>query len=100
MIDIGMLDCQVSMLENAFSRYFATGEIPRPMGTRHPTYTPFQAFETADGYIVMAMVGGTRNQWQTFCAVNNMLEFMDDERYQTGESRTEHTSNWRQFSAV
>jgi CoA:oxalate CoA-transferase len=90
MVDIGMLDSQIATLENAFSRYFATGEIPGRYGTRHPTYTPFQAFQTKDGYIVVAMVGGTRNQWQMFCAISGLLDLVDDERYETGESRTGH----------
>lgn len=89
-IDISMLDCQLSILENAFARYFATGEIPKRLGTRHAVYTPFQAFETKDGYIVIAMVGGARNQWPLFCAIIGKLDLMDDERYQTGASRTEH----------
>jgi CoA:oxalate CoA-transferase len=89
-LDISMLDCQLSILENAFMRYFATGEIPKRLGTRHPVFTPFQAFETKDGYIVIAMVGGARNQWPLFCAVAGLLELMDDERYQTGAKRTEH----------
>ena len=89
-IDISMLDCQLSILENAFARYFATGEIPKRLGTRHAVFTPFQAFETKDGYIVIAMVGGARNQWPLFCAIIGHLELMDDERYQTGASRTEY----------
>ncbi len=90
MLDISMLDCQISILENAFARYFATGEIPKRLGTRHAVYTPFQAFETKDGYIVIAMVGGARNQWPLFCAIIGRIDLMDDERYQTGASRTEH----------
>ena len=90
MLDISMLDCQLSILENAFARFFATGEVPRRLGTRHPVFTPFQAFETKDGYIVVAMVGGVRNQWPLFCAIIGRLDLMDDERYQTGGSRTEH----------
>ena len=90
MLDISMLDCQLSILENAFARFFATGEVPRRLGTRHPVFTPFQAFETKDGYIVIAMVGGVRNQWPLFCAIIDRLDLMDDERYQTGGSRTEH----------
>ncbi len=90
MLDISMLDCQLSILENAFARYFTTGEVPQRLGTRHPVYTPFQAFETKDGHIVVAMVGGVRNQWPLFCAIIGRLELMDDERYQTGSLRTEH----------
>ena len=90
MLDISMLDCQLSILENAFARYFATGKVPQRLGSRHPVFTPFQAFETKDGNIVVAMVGGVRNQWQLFCAIIGHLELMDDERYQTGALRTEH----------
>lgn len=89
-LDISMLDCQLSVLENALARYFATGETPRRVGNRHPVYSPFQSFETADGYLALALVGGTRNQWQLFCAQIDRVDLMDDERYQTGESRTEH----------
>jgi len=90
MVDISMLDCQLAILENAFARFFATGIVPQRIGTRHPIFTPFQAFETKDGYIVVAMVGGVRNQWPLFCAVIGCPDLMDDERYQTGELRTQH----------
>ncbi len=85
-----MVDCQMAILENAFMRYFATGAIPERLGTRHPVFTPFQAFQTKDSYIVVAMVGGTRNQWPLFCAITGHLELMDDPRYETGADRTEH----------
>ena len=52
-IDISMLDCQVALSENACSRHFATGEIPQPLGSRHPLFTPFEAFPTKDGYIIL-----------------------------------------------
>ena len=48
-VDISMLDCQVAVMENSIMRYFVTGEVPGPLGTRHPSATPFQAFPTADG---------------------------------------------------
>ncbi len=90
MLDISMLDCQLSILENAFGRYFATGKVPQRIGSRHPIFTPFQAFETKDGAIVVALVGGVRNQWPLFCAIIGRLDLMDDERYLTGEQRTDH----------
>jgi len=62
-----MLDCQIAILENAFVRYFATGEAPKPIGTRHPLTTPFQAFPTKDGWIVIAIAPGVENQWELFC---------------------------------
>ncbi|MEK7353446.1 MAG: CaiB/BaiF CoA-transferase family protein [Chloroflexota bacterium] len=92
MLDISMLDCQVALLENAFARYFATGTIPQRLGNRHAVFTPFQTFKTKDGDVAIAMVGGERNQWPLFCAAIGHLELMDDERYQTGELRTQHYS--------
>src|ERR1700734_2744023 len=53
-VDIGMLDCQIALLENAVMRYTVLGEIPGPLGARHPTITPFQAFRTKDGAIIVA----------------------------------------------
>lgn len=53
-IDIAMFDCQLALLENAIMRYTVEGEIPGPLGARHPTIVPFQAFNTADGAIIIA----------------------------------------------
>ena len=53
MIDVAMLDCQVAILENAIARHGATGEIPGPLGARHPSIVPFAAFTTRDGHIVI-----------------------------------------------
>ncbi len=89
-IDIGMLDCQVAIMENALSRYFGSGDVPGPLGTRHPVFTPFQAFETSDGWIVVAIIGGVTDQWPLFCATIGHLELIDDPRYSTGGLRTQH----------
>ncbi len=90
MIDIAMLDCQVAILENAFARYFATGELPQPLGTRHPVATPFQAFPTADGWIVLAIGWGVENQWELFCATIGRPELIDDPRFHLPHLRTQN----------
>ncbi|MEZ4494158.1 MAG: CaiB/BaiF CoA-transferase family protein [Dehalococcoidia bacterium] len=87
-IDISMLDCQVSVLENAIVRRAITGKDPEPLGTRHPSATPFQAFPTADGYIVVALAFGGENQWQLLCGLLGKSELLDDERFNTGPRRT------------
>jgi CoA:oxalate CoA-transferase len=90
MIDVSMLDCQISVLENAFVRYFATGEVPKPLGTRHPLATPFQAFPTKDGYIVLALSWGVENQWELYCTTIGRHDLIDDPRFDTPALRTEH----------
>ncbi len=117
MIDVAMLDCQIAILENAFIRYFATGELPKPIGSRHPLATPFQAFPTSDGWIVLALSWGVENQWELFCATIGRVDLIDDPRFDTPALRTEHhaelepilneamrqktTSEWlREFDAI
>jgi CoA:oxalate CoA-transferase len=90
MLDISMLDCQIAILENAFVRYFATGEVPGPLGTRHPSSTPFQAFPTKDGWIVIALSWGVDNQWELLLATLGLPELIDDPRFETPGLRTQH----------
>ena len=88
LIDVGMLDCQVAILENAMVRYFSTGDIPRPLGRRHPAITPFEVFESADGYVVIAI--GNNDLWRKFCEHVGHPELIDDERFYTNALRTEN----------
>jgi CoA:oxalate CoA-transferase len=90
MVDVAMLDCQIALLENAFIRYFATGEVPKPLGTRHPTATPFQAFPTKDGHIVVALAWNMESQWDVLCALLGRPDLIDDPRFETNEARTAH----------
>ena len=90
MIDVSMLDCQIALLENAYVRYLSTGDIPQPLGTRHPVFTPFQVFPTKDGYVAVAMMGGVQDQWPIFCSVIGRLDIIDDKRFSTGWLRTQN----------
>ena len=53
-VDVAMFDCQLALLENAIMRYTVSGEVPGALGARHPTITPFDAFATVDGYVIIA----------------------------------------------
>src|SRR6476659_5298506 len=53
-VDVALFDCQLALLENAVMRYTTTGEVPGPMGARHPSITPFEAVHTADGHLIIA----------------------------------------------
>lgn len=92
-VDISMLDCQIAILENAFARYFATGQPPQPLGTRHPLATPFQAFPTKDGYLVLALAFGTENAWAVFCGLIGRTDLIDDPRFATPALRTRNHSD-------
>ncbi len=87
-VDISMLDCQMSLVENAIARYSATGEIPGPLGGRHPSITPFQVFKTKDSHMIVA--AGNNTMFARFCDIINRDDIKDDPRYTTNGSRTEH----------
>jgi len=88
MIDVGMLDCQVAILENAIARYITTGDVPGPLGARHPTITPFDAFATGDGHMIIA--AGNDSLFQKLCDAIDRPELVSDERFGTNPKRTAH----------
>jgi CoA:oxalate CoA-transferase len=85
-----MLDCQVATLENAIARYRATGEVPGPIGTRHPSITPFQAFAARDGHVIVA--AGNDALFAKLCAAIGRGELARDARFASNELRTRHVS--------
>jgi CoA:oxalate CoA-transferase len=86
MIDISMVDAVVALEENAFIRYFATGEEPVRLGTKHPLLSPFQAFPTKDGYIVLTVTGPIE-QWAQFLEKVGCLKLLTDERFDNPRTR-------------
>ena len=89
-VDVAMLDSLVAVLENAVVRYFATGEPPKPLGARHPAITPFEAFASADGHIIIAL--GNDTLWAKFCEYVGRVELISDTRFQTNADRTDNHS--------
>lgn len=87
-VDVGMLDCQVALMENALVRHLATGEVPGPVGYRHPLSTPHQALPASDGWVVLAGVKDTN--WQLFCGIIGCDDLITDERFAANASRTAH----------
>ncbi|HTO05791.1 MAG TPA: CoA transferase [Myxococcota bacterium] len=80
-VDVAMLDSQVAILENAIARYAATGQVPGPLGARHPSIAPFAAFQTADKPIVIA--AGHDPVYRSLCSVLGAPELVADPRFAT-----------------
>jgi CoA:oxalate CoA-transferase len=87
MIDVAMLDCQIAILENAIARYVATGEVPGPLGARHPSITPFEAFRAGDGeYLIIA--AGNDGLFRKLAETLGKPELAEDSRFADNEART------------
>lgn len=87
MVDVAMLDCQVAILENAIARYEFTGEIPHPIGNRHPSIVPFEPFDTLTAPIMVA--AGNDRLWVTLCELME-LDLASDPRFVTNPKRNEN----------
>ncbi len=87
-VDIAMFDCQLALLENAIMRYTVTGQIPGPLGARHPTITPFEAFATSDGSMIIA--AGNDGLYQKLCAVLGRRDLAENPVYKTNDLRNQN----------
>jgi len=89
MVDVAMLDCQLAILENALTTHLVTGAEPGRLGTRHPNIAPFQAFEAADGHLLVVCAGHD-TQFAALCAAIGRPELAGDERFETPDARRRH----------
>lgn len=87
-VDVSMLDSQVAILENAITRYETSGQVPTPLGTRHPSIAPFQAFPTKDYYVIVAV--GNDSLWGKFCRCLDLEHLLIDPRFKSNQDRIGH----------
>jgi CoA:oxalate CoA-transferase len=87
-VDVALLDCQVAILENAIARYSATGEIPGPLGARHPSITPFDVFATRDDFVAIA--AGNDGLFEKLCRTIGAPELAREDRFSSNERRTQN----------
>lgn len=84
-VDIAMFDCQLALLENAIMRYTVEKEIPGPLGARHPTITPFEAFATSDGSMIIA--AGNDSLFVKMCEALGRSDMAADPAYKSNALR-------------
>src|SRR5580658_1241065 len=87
-VDVAMFDCQLALLENAVMRYTVTGEVPGPLGARHPSIAPFEAFATADGAMIIA--AGNDGLFQKLCDALGRPELARNADYGTNDLRCQN----------
>ena len=85
LVDVGMLDSVAALLTYQAGIYFATGTPPGRLGNLHPTITPYETLEAADGDLVVA--AGNDQLWRTFCGVLGLETLADDPRFRTNKDR-------------
>ena len=84
-IDVSLFESGVSLEVWEAGRYFATGEIPAPLGSAHQTAAPYQAIRAADGFFTVGAT--TPRNWRSFCDVLDHPEWASEERFKDNPSR-------------
>lgn len=89
LIDVALVDAQMSWLANIAASWFATGERPPRLGNAHPSVTPYQPMQARDKTIIVAV--GNERLWARFCKVLGAEStLMADPRFATNADRTVH----------
>jgi len=94
-IDIAMVDVIASVLENAIIKYTITGEVPKRLGSQHPTITPFDIFKAADGWVIIAI--GNNSLWKRFCQAAGLEHLANEPKFETNDKRA---SNYKELKQI
>lgn len=84
-VDMALLDTMVASMANQATNYLTSGRAPHRLGNEHPNIVPYQAFETADGYIIVTV--GNDGQFARFCAVAGRPDLATDPRFARNRDR-------------
>ena len=93
-VDVAMLDSQIAILENAIARYVTTGEVPGPIGARHPSIAPFEAYRARDVHLVVA--AGNDALFAKLAGVIGRPELAREARFRDNESRVKNVAALKQ----
>ncbi len=87
-IDLALLDCAVAAQVNMAQAYLTSGQVPPRQGNAHLQIVPYQAFQTADDWLILAI--GNDSQWQRFCHAAKRPDLAQDTRFATNTQRVQH----------
>lgn len=84
-IDMALLDVATSSMANQAMNYLTTGISPTRFGNAHPNLTPYQVFDCADGFIIIAT--GNNGQFQRLCSLLDLEDMTTSPDYATNADR-------------
>jgi crotonobetainyl-CoA:carnitine CoA-transferase CaiB-like acyl-CoA transferase len=87
-IDMSLMDTAVSVMANQAMNYLTTGAAPQRIGNAHQNLTPYQVFDCADGWIIIAT--GNDAQYRRLCGILGLGDMAEDPDYLTNADRIAH----------
>jgi crotonobetainyl-CoA:carnitine CoA-transferase CaiB-like acyl-CoA transferase len=87
-IQVSLFETALGLLGYNLQTYWERGVQPPKCGSSHESLCPYQAFEAADGPIMIGVAND--NLWRKFCAVAGLGAFVDDPKFRTNADRVAH----------
>ena len=87
-VETSLIEAGLQQLYWHAAIHFATGESPGPSGSAHVLATPYQAFPTQDGHIIVG--GANEKNWARIAQVLGHPEWVEDPRYRRNADRMRH----------
>lgn len=98
-IDVALVDCIFTCLENNVPAYTITGRLPRRIGSRHPDGGPYDVYTCKDGFV--CVVASNEKLWSNMCQVMGRPELSKDPKFDSNVTRiqnvkemTDIINNW------
>lgn len=84
-IDAAMLDASVALNANLATNFLLTAKVPKRSGNANAVVAPSDAFDAADGQIVVAAAND--GQWAQLCAILERPDLAADPRFKSNTDR-------------
>ncbi|ULX54081.1 formyl-CoA transferase [Cupriavidus taiwanensis] len=89
-LEVALMETALGFMGYMAQNYWRSGKAPQRMGTAHPSMSPYQAFDTADGLLMLGV--GNDAQWKRFCAVAGLDDWVDHPDFATNAARVQNFS--------
>ena len=87
-VESSLFEGQVSLMTYFATTFFVTGQIGQRLGSAHFSIAPYQAIETSDGYVIIAVAND--GLFVKLCNGLNIAHLLDDERFAKNAARVKH----------
>ena len=84
-VETSLLEATVSLGVYEAANYFANGKRPEKLGQAHRGSSPYQVFQTADGWLTIG--GAQQNFFRRLCTMIGKAELADDPQFKTNAER-------------
>ena len=95
-VDVALVDSVASSLEQAWQRYFVSGELPTRHGNSYDAIAPYDSYAAKDGFIVIGC--GNQKLFEILCReLLKKPELVEDERFLSVSRRVKNNKALKRY---